>query len=279
MSTSFLLSVVALAALVPAALVPATAVAPPVGSAGGRDSPRGALFWILLAVAIAGPLLWVVVQLGSSWRTGLAAALWLSVAVSLLLFALVAATQRAAWRLAPLLLGYLFLLGLLATIWQHAPERPMPGEPPPAWLQAHILVAVAAYGLLTLAAVAGAAVFLQERALKRKRLSRFTHQLPSVAEGERLQARLLLASEIVLAVALVTGMTIEWLERRALLRLDHKTVLSLLTFAVIALLLYLHHRGGLSGRRAARYVLFAYLLLTLAYPGVKFVTDVVVGRG
>lgn len=271
MSTSLLLSVVALAALVPAA------VAPQVRAGGGTDSPQGALFWVLLAVAVAGPLLWVVVQLGHSWRTGLAAALWLSVAVSLLLFALVAATQRSAWRLAPLLLGYLFLLGVLATIWQHAPERPMPGDPPPAWLQAHILVAVAAYGLLTLAAVSGAAVFLQERALKLKRPSRFSHQLPSVAEGERLQARLLVASEIVLAVALITGMTIEWIERRAVLRLDHKTVLSLLTFAVIALLLYVHHRGGLSGRRAARYVLFAYLLLTLAYPGVKFVTDVLVG--
>ena len=80
-----------------------------------------------------------------------------------------------------------------------------------------------------------------------------------------------------LAVALVTGMTIEWLETLVLLRPDHKTILSLLTFAVIALLLVLHHRGGLSGRRAARYVLFAYLLLTLAYPGVKFVTDVLIG--
>jgi ABC-type uncharacterized transport system permease subunit len=72
-------------------------------------------------------------------------------------------------------------------------------------------------------------------------------------------------------------MTIEWLETRVLLRPDHKTILSLLTFAVIALLLVLHHRGGLSGRRAARYVLVAYLLLTLAYPGVKFVTDVLIG--
>ncbi len=31
---------------------------------------------------------------------------------------------------------------------------------------------------------------------------------------------------------------------------------------------------GIRGRRAARWALLAYLLLTLAYPGVKFVTDV-----
>jgi ABC-type uncharacterized transport system permease subunit len=229
------------------------------------------LAWALIGVAVAGPTLWLAVALAESWRTGVAAALWLSIAVSIVLFAIVALRYRPAWGLAPLLLSYLFILGLLATAWQHAPERPLPGNMPTAWLQAHILVAISAYGLLTLAAVAGAGVFLQERALKRKR---FSHQLPSIAEGERLQAGLLVASELVLATALITGMTIEWIERRALLRADHKTVLSLATFLLIAGLLWLHHRAGLSGRRSARYVLLAYLLLTLAYPGVKFVTDV-----
>jgi ABC-type uncharacterized transport system permease subunit len=62
-----------------------------------------------------------------------------------------------------------------------------------------------------------------------------------------------------------------------LLRLDHKTVLVLATFVVIVALLWLHFRRGLSGRRAARYILVAYLLLTLGYPGVKFVTDVLIG--
>jgi ABC-type uncharacterized transport system permease subunit len=39
-------------------------------------------------------------------------------------------------------------------------------------------------------------------------------------------------------------------------------------------LLVAHYRSGMRGRRAARVVLLAYLLLTLGYPGVKFVTDV-----
>jgi ABC-type uncharacterized transport system permease subunit len=138
-------------------------------------------------------------------------------------------------------------------------------------------VSVVAYGLLTLAAVAGAAVVLQERALKTKRPTAFTRQLPAVADGEALQERLLLASAVVLGVALVTGSALSWRETGMLLRLDHKTVLSLATFLVIIVLLWLHHRQGLSERRAARYVLVAYLLLTLAYPGVKFVTDVVIG--
>src|SRR5258708_35425456 len=270
MSSSLLLSLIALEALVPAAVAP-------VMRGDALAASRDGIYWALLAVAIAGPALWIWTQLGSAWRTGLAPAVWLSIGVSLVLFAIVSALSRVAWRRSPLLLGYLFLLGVLATIWQHARERPLSAHPPAAWLQAHILVAISAYGLLTLAAVAGSAVFLQERALKAKRPNAFTHQLPSIAEGEPLQIRLLMASEAGLAVALIAGMTIEWLERRRLLVLDHKTVLSIATFAVIALLLWLHHRGGLSFRRGARYLLLAYLLLTLAYPGVKFVTDVLIG--
>lgn len=270
MTNSLLLSVIALASLVPAAVAPAM-------RGGAVAGSRDATYWALMGVAVAGPALWIATQLGDAWRTGLAPALWLSIAVSLVLFAVVSALSRSAWRLAPLLLGYLFLLGVLATVWQHAPERPLSANPPAAWLQAHILVSISAYGLLTLAAVAGGAVFLQERVLKKKRPNAFTHQLPSMAEGERLQVQLLMASEIVLAVALITGMTIEWLERRRLFVVDHKTVLSVATFVVIGLLLWLHRRGGLSSRRGARYVLLAYLLLTLAYPGVKFVTDVLMG--
>lgn len=264
-----LFSLSALAALIPAGLAPATRPS-------AECSPDG-LFWALIGVAVLGPAAWVFVLLGEAWRTGLAAALWLTIVVSMVLFAGVAMLNRHAWRLSPLLVGYLFLLGVLATIWQHAPERPLSGLAPERWLLAHILVSVVAYGLLTLAAVAGAAVFLQEHALKTKRPNRFTHLLPSVADGEALQTQLLVGSWAVLAVALATGMAIGWTERRALLRLDHKTVLSLATFVMIGIVLWLHHRAGMSGRRAARYVLVAYLLLTLAYPGVKFVTDVVVG--
>jgi ABC-type uncharacterized transport system permease subunit len=269
MSTSIVLSLSALAALIPAAFVP---VMPRRGEGG-----QGVAFWALLAVAVAGPVTFVAMQQGAAWRTGVAAALWLAIAVTMLLFVVLAAVQPVARRLAPLLLGYLFVLGALATLWLNEPERPLSGLAPAGWLQAHILVSVIAYGLLTLAAVAGAAVVVQERALKAKRPTAFTRLLPAVAEGETLQERLLAASAVVLAVAIATGAALTWRESGVLLRADHKTVLSLATFVVIAALLWLHFRHGLGGRRAARYILVAYLLLTLAYPGVKFVTDVLVG--
>jgi len=84
-------------------------------------------------------------------------------------------------------------------------------------------------------------------------------------------------AELVLGAGIVTGMTLQYFTTGRLLAFDHKTVLTLLAFAVIGVLLVLQLRSGLRGRRAARLVLAAYLLLTLAYPGVKLVTDVLIG--
>jgi ABC-type uncharacterized transport system permease subunit len=233
--------------------------------------------WLAIAVGLAGPAVWLAQSFADGWRTGFATALWLAILVSMALFAGVVSLRRGAARLAPLLAAYLVGLAAIATVWQHAPERPLMGQPPEGWLIAHILVALVAYGLLTLASVAGLAVFLQERALKTKRPTEFTRRLPSIADGEKLLAELLMASSALLGVALVSGGILSWLTFDAPLKLDHKTVLSIATFLAISGLLWVHHRGGISGRRAARYVLFAYLLLTFAYPGVKFVTDVIMG--
>jgi ABC-type uncharacterized transport system permease subunit len=145
------------------------------------------------------------------------------------------------------------------------------------WLKTHILMSVVTYALCTLAAVAGCAVLLQERYLKRKRVTELSNILPAIADAEWLQVRLLIAAEAVLAIGVLTGMSVQFLSTGRFLVLDHKTLLSLLAFLVLGVLLAVHQRTGLRGRRATRLVLVAYLLLTLAYPGLKFVSDVLIG--
>lgn len=266
MSTDLLLSLAALAALVPAS----------VATFRGSQQ-RDSLFWLLLGVALAGPVLRAFIALAPAWHTSFSGALWITIAASIVLFAVLSAGTRDTWRLTPLLLPYLILLGTLATIWQQAPGRPL--VPAPAvWLDLHILVSVVTYGLLTIAAVAGIAVLIQERALKTKRRAGLNHRLPAVAACEQLQTRLLAASEVVLGLGLMTGMATEYFVSGHLLSLDHKTLFSFLAFVVIGILLFLQARSGIAGRRTARFVLLAYLLLTLAYPGVKFVTDVLLAR-
>ena len=239
-----------------------------------RASARDRLFWTLLAVAIAGPAVAAIDQLARGWLGGLSAALWLSIVASMAMFLAVSMVTRDGWRLAPLLLPYLLLLGIAAAAADYA-AHPAGSVLLGSWTEVHVLVSVATYGLLTLAAIAGLAVFLQERALKRRRPTGLTALLPSVADAERLQIQLLGASRIVLGLGLLTGAATQYVENGDLMEFNHKTVLAITAFVVIVLLLAVHHRTGVRGRQAARFVLLAYLLLTLAYPGVKFVTDVI----
>lgn len=262
MQGGLLLNLSALLALVPA-------------SALSLRRPRGrdGLFWLLLAVAIAGPAVVAIDDLARGWLGSLSAALWLTIVATLLMFIVICAATREGWRLTPLLLPYLLLVGLGAALASHVPHSPI-GASSERWIEIHVLVSVMTYGLLTNAAIAGLAVVLQERALKRRRPSPLTSSLPAVADAERLQIQLLRASSLVLGAGLLTGVASQVVETGSLLEFNHKTVLALAAFLVIVALLAVHQRTGLRGRQAARLVLVAYLLVTLAYPGVKFVTDV-----
>lgn len=242
-----------------------------------RDPARDVVFWLTAALAVVGPATWSAILLSGAWRTGLSSALWVTVAASLAIYTILAASTREVWRLAPLLLPYTILLSFVAAVWSQAPERPMSTQAPIGWIEAHIAFSILTYGILTVAAVAGVAVFLQERAMKNKRPTRLTASLPSVAAAEVMQVRLLVATEIVLGFGLATGMASQYLESGTMLELSHKTLLSIVAFLLIGALLIAHFRTGMRGRRAARYVLIAYLMVTLGYPGVKFVTDVLIG--
>lgn len=272
MSWSFVFALAAAAALVPLGL------SLPAGGASDGPSPRLG-HAAALGLALVMSVLVVAGQQAGGWRTGFAPALWLAHATTLVVFAVVSATDASARRLSAILASYLGLLAVLALFWQQAPGRPLRAAAFPAWLLVHVGVALIAYGLLTVAAVASAAVVLQERALRLKRPTRFSRRLPAIADGERIQTRLLVTVEVLLAFTLVTGAVVNRGEGLGWLSIDHKTVLSISAFALIGALLLLHGRFGLSGRRAARYGLVAWLLVTLAYPGVKLVTDVILARG
>lgn len=231
--------------------------------------------WALLALAVAGPVLWSARLLSGDWRSDFSVALWLSISSSLVFFLAVCSVHGAARRLSPLLLPYLILLGLAATAFQTEEGTRIANGFPPAWVMLHIAVSISTYALVTLAAVAGFSVFLTERALKLKTSSTLTRLLPAVMEAERLQVFLLVASALVLLAGLSSGMALQIYGDGQALVADHKTILSLAAFVLIVGVLLAHLKFGMRGRAAARVVLLAYLLLTLAYPGVKFITDVV----
>ncbi len=152
----------------------------------------------------------------------------------------------------------------------------MAGDAPVGWIYLHIAFSLATYAVLSLAAIAGVSTFLQDRALKNKKTTLLTRALPTLSAGETLELRLLGLTACILVIGLLTGMAVQYFDTGGLLVMNHKTILSLATFVIVVILLGVRWRTGLRGRKAARLVLLAYLLLTLAYPGVKFVTDVLI---
>ena len=262
--THVLIGLTAVAALLPAAVLPLYRAE----VVGGRT------FWALLAAAVAGPMAFVLAEIGGGWGGGLALNLWVSIAASAVLYFGLCVFIRAASGLAPLMLGYLAVLGLVAVGGQVAAGVPAGSYNLTGVLIVHIILSVVAYALATIAAVAGVAVLLKQRALKRKMSSRLARLLPAVAVADLFQVWLLTMAAGVLGVDILAGMATQYALTGTLLQFEHKTLFAILAFAVISILLLLHAGAGVRGRMAARGVLMGYLLLTLGYPGVKFVSEV-----
>lgn len=237
---------------------------------------RAGTFWALLAVGVAGSISWTLAQLSGEWRTSLSLAIWVTISASVISFAITCAISRLAWRLSPLLMPYLALMGLWAMVWQAFPGHVIQhGETAiNNWIMFHIAISVFTYALATIAAVAALSAFLVERALKKKRPTKLTRMLPSIVDSENLLVRLLIACEVILGLGVLSGMGVSMMETGTLLPADHKTLFSLAAFAAIAVLLWLTYKTGVRGKQATRLVLLAYLLLSLGFLGVRFVTDV-----
>ena len=144
-------------------------------------------------------------------------------------------------------------------------------------LQLHALLALLAYAALSVAALVALMLWFQDRALRRHQLRPLLAGFPPLTLAEALLFRLILVAFLLLTLALLTGVV--FVDDLFAQHLVHKTVLSLLAWAVLGALLFGRMRFGWRGRRAVRLVLLAMLLLLLAFFGSKFVLELVLGRG
>jgi len=234
----------------------------------------GKAFWQSLLLATVLAVLMTRYWFGAGWSASLAPDLWVTVAATLMLLVLVCLRNAVARQITVLVMPYLLLLAVLACFSASMVNVGVSDEAPAGWIGVHILVSVITLGLLTLAAAAALASFIQSRALKTKRPNALSRLLPAVGDSERLYERLLMASEMVLAAGVATGMATEFAETGRLLVLDHKTLFSLLAFGLIGGLIAGRRWGGVRGQTAVRLLLVAYSFVLLGYFGVKFVKQV-----
>lgn len=149
-------------------------------------------------------------------------------------------------------------------------ELRSPGSP---WAPLHWLLGVGAYGLLGAAVLHGLLLDAAERRLRLRQAGGLGAFGMPLLQVERLTFRFVHAGFAVLSAAIVLGMfTAErW-------RWDHKTVLSLMGWAIFAALLAGRHWRGWRGQQATRWVYAGTLVLLLAYVGSRFVLEVLLER-
>jgi ABC-type uncharacterized transport system permease subunit len=142
----------------------------------------------------------------------------------------------------------------------------------------HLLIAMLAYSLFTIASLHVLLMALLERRLHDGTLPSVLQQMPPLLTMEKLLFRIIWAGFILLTLTLVSGVIYseELLGKAA--RFNHKTVFGVLSWIIFAALLGGRTIYGWRGRVAVRWTLAGFLALVLAYIGSKFVLEVILGR-
>jgi ABC-type uncharacterized transport system permease subunit len=159
------------------------------------------------------------------------------------------------------------LVVLLAAVF---PGESRPYTSPLAPL--HFVLGVGAYGLFGAAVLHGALLDAAERRMRLKGPAPEGGGMP-LLQLERLTFRFVEVGFVVLSATLLLGIFTaqQW-------HWDHKTVFSLLGWAVFAALLTGRRLRGWRGRRATRWLYAGAVLLLLAYVGSRFVIEVLLTR-
>lgn len=142
----------------------------------------------------------------------------------------------------------------------------------------HLLIAMLAYALFTIASLHVALMALLERALHGGIHSQLLQKLPPLLTMEKLLFRIIWAGFALLTLTLVSGVIYSEELFGEAARFNHKTVFGVASWIIFALLLAGRHAYGWRGRVAVRWTLAGFLALVLAYLGSKFVLEVILGR-
>lgn len=143
-------------------------------------------------------------------------------------------------------------------------------------IQAHILVSMFAYGLLTVGAIVALYALVQDRRLRAGKLSAANHLFAPLETTEKMLFGITAGGFAVLLLAVVSGFA--FVDNLFAQHLVHKTALSLLALVLFGVLLTGRRFFGWRGRRAVFLYLWGFFILCLAYFGSRFVLEEILGR-
>jgi ABC-type uncharacterized transport system permease subunit len=248
---------------------------PPTGTI-GRSCLLGAI--VLHGIALASA---VVVPEGLllGWLLALSTAMWLGMIVFWI--------ENFLLRLDSLLLLLLPAAAAVSLLAALFPQGYLVPHANSDWLRVHLLIAMTAYGLITVAALHAMLMTVLDRHLHRPiaaegqqgTISRAMDAMPPLLTLEQLLFRLIWIGFGVLTLTVATGIVVSLRLTGHALPMDHKTVFTLLSWLTFGVLLAGRHIQGWRGRLALRWTLAGFAFLLLSYTGSRFVLEVILHRG
>jgi ABC-type uncharacterized transport system permease subunit len=239
-------------------------------------APGGLRGWeraaMLLPLLLHGWLLYDEIFAAQQMRFGFAQALsmmlWLAVAICWL--------EGLLYRIEALFPMVLVVAALCAPLPAFFPGRLTP-DAYSLEFKLHLFAGMAAYSLFAVATFHALLISVVERQLH-ARPTMTDRGMPPLLSLEALVFKLTGAAFAVLTLTFVVGIAYsESIFGRAM-RFDHKTVFVVLSWLIFGLLLVGRWLYGWRGRTALRWTLAGFLMLMLAYPGSRFVLEVILGR-
>jgi ABC-type uncharacterized transport system permease subunit len=252
------------------------------------ETPERVARWVLLAALVAHAVgLDALVLAGGhlhlSWLLALSVAVWLGLVVFWL--------ESLIVKIDGLLLILLPMAGVVTLLTAIFPGSYLITSAAESALRGHLLLALGAYGLITIAAVQSVLMAALDHhlhhpqdvvdnagALKRA-IGRVLDAQPPLLTQERLLFRIIWIAFGALTLAIISGGLISLATTGKWLPFDHKTIFTVLSWLTFGMLLLGRHLWGWRGRIALRYTLVGFIFVLLSYTGSRFVIEVLLNQG
>ena len=144
--------------------------------------------------------------------------------------------------------------------------------------KAHLLIAMLAYSLFTIASLHVLLMALLERHLHSHNVPSFIQALPPLLTMESVLFKIIGSGFIFLTLTLATGVLFSEELFGKPLTFTHKTVFGFMSWFIFGALLLGRAFYGWRGRVAVRWTLAGFMALVLAYIGSRFVAEIILHR-
>ncbi len=207
---------------------------------------------------------------------GFSHAISLLVWLTLLSYILVGRDSRLT-RLAILYLAPVAALAAAMVVWLPG-NRPMDFGRIDFAFGLHVVVAVLAYAMFTVAALHAVLILVLQRQLHAASIASGQDGLPPLMRIEKLMFQLLWIAFVLLTATLASGVFFSEALFGKPFAINHKTVFAVMSWFVFGGLLAGHLFAGWRGTLAVRWTLIGFVMLLLSYIGSKFVLEVILKR-